>query len=90
MAAGRTNFSHAGADKRQQVLARQIAFRRFAENIAMNTYRSDSAGKEAFEDWLTSSRHRAAIEGNFNLTGIGVARNASGAFYFTQIFLLGQ
>ncbi len=90
MASGRSNFSHAGADKRQQVLAHQIAFRRFAENIAMNTYHTDRAGKKALEDWLTSQGHRAAIEGNFNQTGIGVSRDASGAFYFTQIFLLTQ
>jgi uncharacterized protein YkwD len=90
MATGRSNFSHAGADKRQQVLARKIAFRRFAENIAMNTYRSDVAGKKAFDDWLTSSGHRAAIEGNFNQTGIGVAQDSAGAFYFTQIFVLAQ
>lgn len=90
MATGRSNFSHAGAEKRQRVIARQIGFQRFAENIAMNTYRSDMAGKKAFEDWLTSQGHRAAIEGNFNLTGIGIAQDRAGAFYFTQIFVFAQ
>ena len=88
MATGRSNFSHAGAGKRQQVLARQIAFRRFAENIAMNTYSASQAGQQALRDWLSSSGHRAAIEGNFNRTGIGVAQDGAGSFYFTQIFVL--
>lgn len=88
MATGRSDFSHAGADKRQQVLARQIAFRRFAENIAMNTYSASQAGQQALSDWLTSPGHRAAIEGNFNRTGIGVAQDGAGSFYFTQIFVL--
>ncbi len=56
----------------------------------MNTYRSDVAGKKACEDWLTSQGHRAAIEGNFIRTGIGVEQDASGAFYFAQIFVLTQ
>ncbi len=56
----------------------------------MNTYRSDVAGKKACEDWLTSQGHRAAIEGNFTRTGIGVEQDASGAFYCTQIFVLTQ
>lgn len=88
MANHRTSFSHQGADKRQQQIAGQIAFRRFAENIAMNTYSASQAGQQALHDWLSSPGHRAAIEGNFNQTGIGVAQDGAGSFYFTQIFVL--
>jgi uncharacterized protein YkwD len=28
------------------------------------------------------------MEGNYNLTGIGVAKNAEGEYYFTQLFIL--
>ncbi len=56
----------------------------------MNTYRSEVAGKKSCGDWLTSQGHRAAIEGNFTRTDIGVEQDASGAFYCTQIFVLTQ
>ena len=88
MANRRTSFSHQGVDKRQQRIAHQIALRRFAENIAMNSYPVSRAGQQALSDWLTSPGHRAAIEGNFNRTGIGVAQDGAGSFYFTQIFVL--
>jgi uncharacterized protein YkwD len=28
------------------------------------------------------------MEGNFNVTGIGVAKNDKGEYYFTQLFIL--
>jgi uncharacterized protein YkwD len=31
--------------------------------------------------------HRKNIEGPYEVTGIGVARNAQGEVYFTQIFV---
>lgn len=88
MATGRSDFSHNGANERQRVIARRIRLRRFAENIAMNTFPAHQTSHEAMVDWLSSPGHRAAIEGNFNTTGIGVARDSRGGFFFTQIFLL--
>jgi len=37
--------------------------------------------------WLESRAHRENIDGSYNLTGIGVARNAAGEVFFTQIFV---
>ncbi|MFM6200937.1 MAG: CAP domain-containing protein, partial [Dolichospermum sp.] len=42
---------------------------------------------QAVQGWLNSSGHLANIRGNYNQTGIGVARNNQGKIYFTQIFL---
>jgi uncharacterized protein YkwD len=54
-----------------------------AENVAYN-YKD---GQDVVKNWLKSPGHRRNIEGNYNLTGIGIARDARGKIYFTQIFL---
>jgi uncharacterized protein YkwD len=54
-----------------------------SENVAYN-YKD---GKDVVRNWLTSSGHRRNIVGNYNLTGIGLARDKRGKLYFTQIFL---
>jgi uncharacterized protein YkwD len=84
MASGKVPFSHNGFQQRVQAIS--IPFRAVAENVAYNLGHSDPA-KVAVQNWLKSSGHRQNIEGNFNLTGVGVARNAKGEVYFTQIFL---
>jgi uncharacterized protein YkwD len=36
--------------------------------------------------WLNSPSHKANIEGDINLTGIGAAKASNGITYYTQIF----
>ena len=43
--------------------------------------------KQVVNMWLNSDGHRKNIEGNYNLTGIGVVKGKDGALYFTQIFV---
>ncbi|KTD22551.1 CAP domain-containing protein [Legionella londiniensis] len=43
--------------------------------------------REVVRKWLTSRGHRRNIEGNYNLTGIGIVRTKAGWVYYTQIFL---
>lgn len=71
----------------ERVQAIAIPYRAAAENVAYNRGYTDPVAK-AVEGWLNSSGHRRNIEGNYNLTGIGVAKNSQGAYYFTQIFIL--
>ncbi len=49
---------------------------------------NDPAGA-AVNAWLASTGHRQNIEGDYHLTGVGVASpdNDSLTFYFTQIFI---
>lgn len=54
-----------------------------AENVAYN-YKS---AQDVVKNWLRSPGHKANIDGNYNLTGIGIARDQKGKIYFTQIFL---
>jgi len=49
--------------------------------------RSGSA-KETVEAWLAGAGHKSQIEGDYDLTGVGVAENKKGAgYYFDQIFI---
>lgn len=54
-----------------------------AENVAYN-YKD---AQDVVNNWVRSPGHRRNIEGNYNLTGIGIARDTKGKMYFTQIFL---
>jgi len=42
------------------------------------------------QGWLKSPGHRKNIKGDFDVTGIGVSKNAQGDYYFTQIFIKRQ
>lgn len=54
-----------------------------AENVAYNYKTVDAV----VSGWLRSSGHKRNIDGNYNLTGVGIARDKYGKLYFTQIFL---
>lgn len=86
MANGTVPFSHNGFSERVKAIATMIPYRSAAENVAYNKGYSDPATK-AVQGWLNSTGHRQNIEGNYNLTGTGVALNAKGEYYFTQIFI---
>lgn len=86
MANGRVPFSHNGFQQRVTSIGRTIPYSRAAENVAYNQGYSDTVG-QAVQGWLKSTGHRQNIEGSFDLTGIGIAQNAKGEYYFTQIFI---
>ena len=84
MATKKVPFSHQGFEGRTSKLSKQIKpSNSFAENVA---YGANSA-KEAVEMWLNSPGHKKNIEGDYNLTGIGIVNGKDGQLYFTQIFL---
>lgn len=86
MAAGLIPFSHQGADARFAELRKAMpSINRFGENVAYNLgYKNPS--ETAFQGWLKSPGHYANILGDYNISGIGVAVNAKGYYYFTQVF----
>lgn len=86
MASGQEEFGHNGFDDRIDRLAVTISFSGSAENVAFNEGADDPAAV-AVDSWLNSPGHLANIEGDYDLTGIGVAEGSDGSFYFTQIFL---
>lgn len=87
MAQGNVRFGHDGFQQRVQIIGRSLPYQKAAENVAFNQGHADRA-TQAVRSWINSRGHRQNMEGQFDLTGIGVAKNAAGDYYFTQIFIL--
>lgn len=86
MAAKTIPFSEQGLQEMAQFINRSIPYEKIGKNISL-TQNTQEPGKLAVETWLDRGNSRQNIEGDFELTGIGVARNSQGEYYFTQIFL---
>ncbi|MCE0724483.1 MULTISPECIES: CAP domain-containing protein [Legionella] len=84
MANHRMPFGHQDFGKRIAKLRSQIKNTGgAAENVAYN-YKT---AQIVVSQWVKSPGHRRNIVGNYNLTGIGIARDKQGKLYYTQIFL---
>lgn len=84
LASGNAPLSHEGFEARIGALG--LPYVRAAENAASNRGFADPAAA-AVSRWISSPDHRRNIEGDFDLTGVGVARSETGTYYFTQIFV---
>ncbi len=87
MAAGKARVGHKGAAERERRIARTIPLQAMAENVAVNNAAARRTARMALDGWLSSRGHRANIDGDYDVTGIGIARGRDGAWYFTQIFV---
>lgn len=84
MASKRVSPGHSGFDDRMDKLLQQIkGSNATAENVAFGA----RTAQRVVDMWLDSKGHRKNIEGNYNLTGIGVSRSKDGTLYYTQIFI---
>lgn len=84
MATHRMPFGHQGFMKRIARLHSQVKNSGAgAENVAYN-YKD---ARTVVQQWVLSPGHKRNIVGNYNLTGIGIARDKQGKIYYTQIFL---
>jgi uncharacterized protein YkwD len=84
MANRATPFGHDGYDERMDNISKKIGFlHATAENVAYGKL----TAKEVVDLWLQSPGHKKNIEGNYSLTGIGIAKDADGVVFYTQIFL---
>jgi uncharacterized protein YkwD len=88
MAAGRAPLGHEGFRDRVAAIGRVTPCQRSAENVAFDRGHANRAS-EAVRGWLRSREHRTNVEGPYDVTGVGVASNAAGDLYVTQIFLGG-
>lgn len=85
MAAGSVAFGHDGFDQRVADISQAVPYTSAAENVASNKYADPATA--AVQGWLTSPGHLVNIQGDFHLTGIGVAQGDDGTYYLTQIFI---
>jgi uncharacterized protein YkwD len=83
MAEGITAFGHDGFDSRREEISAVFDLRRIGENVAFG----QTTATQVMESWLNSEGHRANIEGDFTHIGVGVAEDADGRLYYTQIFV---
>ena len=86
MAGGEAPFSHDGFKERVQVISQQIRLQSAAENLANNMGYSNP-GEQAVAGWIDSPGHQKNMIGDYDLTGIGIAKNSEGTYYFNQIFI---
>jgi uncharacterized protein YkwD len=84
MLSGKTHFGHDGLRQRIERIGKHVGpVRVGAENVASGPM----SAREVVDGWLHSPGHRKNIEGDFKLTGIGLAKKSNGMIYFTQIFV---
>lgn len=85
MATKKVAFSHDGFETRFKNIKNQVPgnFTGAAENVAYG----EMTAAEVVDGWLHSPGHKKNIEGDYNLTGIGVSKDKDGTIYYTQIFL---
>eukprot|EP01029_Cantina_marsupialis_P005409 TRINITY_DN15856_c0_g4_i1.p1 TRINITY_DN15856_c0_g4~~TRINITY_DN15856_c0_g4_i1.p1 ORF type:complete len:389 (-),score=85.10 TRINITY_DN15856_c0_g4_i1:248-1414(-) len=83
MAEGKVPFGHQGFNARVDKFP--FVTRTAAENVAMNQGHGDPATC-AVEGWIKSKGHEKNLRSRNDLCGIGVYRNAQGAYYLTQMF----
>jgi uncharacterized protein YkwD len=88
MAYGRVQFGHDGFKQRAHTIRSQISVLDISENLAVNKGYQDPV-EVAFRTLMASPGHRRNIDGNFDMTGIGVTKSSDGTFFFTQIFVDG-
>ncbi len=87
MAEQRVSFGHDGFSDRAKEAERRYDFSEIAENVALNDYARARTVAVAVDGWLGSRHHRENIEGNFDRTGVGIARSGDGTYYYTQLFV---
>ena len=89
MAKGDISFDHEFLDQLNQKIIKTGPYQSAATVIGMTLGHANPAQANV-NNWRTSifDETRAAINGEYELTGVGVAMNLKGEYYFTQIFLL--
>ena len=82
-------MNHDGFDNRIKSIAQTVTYRSAAENVATNIG-NNQPDIVALQGWIDSPGHYRNLVGRYDLTGIGVAQDAKGEYYFTQIFIRKQ
>jgi len=84
MAAGKVPIGPPSFDNPIKTLLRRYKASKMVELIGYDYLKP----KDLFDAWMSSTSQRDIIEGNFNLTGIGVFQSVNGKVFVSQVFLL--
>jgi uncharacterized protein YkwD len=84
MAVKKVKFGHDGFKQRAVAIANEL---KGTTSTGENVATGKMTAREVVNEWLKSAAHKANIEGKFDYTGVGVAKNSSGVVYYTQIFV---
>ncbi len=57
-----------------------------AQEVSENVAKDYESAQKAFQNWMASSPHRKAIEGNFTHTAVSVKKDPEGNLYYMQLF----
>jgi len=83
MASGQVPIGHQGFEARIARISEIIPWSVISENVAFY-----GSAEDALDAWLKSPDHQVIIEGDYDLSGVGVAKNSSNSFYYiSQMFL---
>ncbi len=86
MANKKIQFGNSSFKERIRKIARFVPNKAASENVA--SYQGNPVSEEIIvQFWLKSAKHKKIIQGDYNLTGIGVAKSTDDVYYFTQIFI---
>ncbi|NES83209.1 MAG: CAP domain-containing protein [Moorea sp. SIO2B7] len=86
IANGTINFKNNRLEERLQIIKEEIPYQMATANVSFNQGYAEPA-TQTVQGWIRSSGNRQNIEGDFDLTGIGISINDQGEYYFTQIFI---
>jgi len=86
MALGVVPVSHDGFNDRINNIHQIVPLLSAGENIGYIAGYTNPA-VAIFNEWITSVGHLENLEGQYDLSGVGVARNNNGEYYITQIFI---
>lgn len=80
------SFDHVGFRVRAEKVAAHVRYWGIAENLYRASGGSGFA-ERAVKTWRESPSHKKNLDGNYQLTGIGIAINKQGQVVITQIFV---
>lgn len=80
-----SQLSHDGSTERFSRMRHSFGVLGAAENVAVACGHGDRSAGVLYRGWLESEGHRANLEGDFDLSGLGVASDGD-CVYATQLF----
>jgi uncharacterized protein YkwD len=86
MAGGAKAMNHDGMRDRLMPHMASFGYRAGGEILAFNRGAGDPA-QTAIRSWINSHRHKDVMEDGYATMGVGAARRADGAWYFTVLFV---